>query len=102
MFNRNHIVLGIVLGLCVPVVGYAIFMMLFETLESAGIMDEVTSGSAGRRERTLALLGICSNILPFEIYRKKSFDETMRGLVIPTVIFMGIWMFVYKDILFGA
>jgi hypothetical protein len=102
MFNRNHVVLGLILGFCIPIVGYAIFMIAFETLESAGIMDEVTSGSSGRRTRTLALLGICSNILPFEIYRKKRFDNTMRGLVIPTVIFMAIWMFQYKDILFGA
>ncbi len=102
MINKNHILLGLILGVCVPIVGYAIFMMIFETLESAGVMDEVTSGSAGRRGRTLALLGICSNILPFEIFRKKRFDNTMRGLVIPTVIYMGVWIFMYKDILFGA
>ncbi|GLR19422.1 hypothetical protein [Portibacter lacus] len=102
MFNKNHIVLGIIIGICLPVVGYALIMMLFETLESAGIMDEVTSGSAGRRVRTLSLLGICTNIIPFEIYRKKRFDNTMRGLVFPTVIYIGIWIFMYKDILFGG
>ncbi len=102
MLNKNHILLGLVIGICLPIVGYAIFMIVFEAMESAGIMDEVTSGSAARRTRTLALLGICSNILPFEIFRKKRFDNTMRGLVIPTVIYIGAWIFMYKDILFGA
>lgn len=102
MLAKNHILLGLVLGICIPIVGYALFMMLFEALESAGIMDEVTSGSAERRMRTLGLLGICANILPFEIYRKKRHDNTMRGLVIPTVIYIGIWIYLYKDILFGA
>lgn len=102
MLNKNHIVLGLIIGACLPIVGYALFMMLFETLESAGIMDEVTAGSADRRMRTLGLLGICTNILPFEIYRKKRLDHTMRGLVIPTVIYIGIWIYTYKDILFGG
>lgn len=102
MFDKNHIILGLIIGICVPVIGYALFMMLFETLESAGLMDEVTSGSADRRTRTLGLLGICANIIPFEIYRKKRYDTTMRGLVIPTVIYIGIWIYLYKDILFGA
>ncbi|WP_235296886.1 hypothetical protein [Portibacter marinus] len=102
MLNKNHILLGLIIGICVPIVGYALFMMLFEAMESAGIMDEVTAGSAARRTRTLGLLGICTNIVPFEIYRKKRFDETMRGLLIPTVIYIAIWIFMYREILFGA
>jgi len=102
MKKWNNILIGLLIGVCVPIVGYAIFMMIFEAMESAGVMDEVTSGSAAKRGRTLALLGICSNIIPFEIFRKKRLDNTMRGLVIPTVIYIGIWIFTYKHILFGA
>ena len=102
MFNKNHILLGIILGICVPVLGYALFMYLFDGLTAIGVMDEITSGSAERRTRTLGLLGICTNIIPFEIYRKKRFDSTMRGLVFPTIIYIGIWVYMYKGILFGV
>lgn len=101
MFNKNHILLGIILGICVPVVGYALVQFLFEGLEAIGIMDEVTSGSAAGRIRTLSLLGICANIIPFEIYRKKRYDQTLRGLVFPTIIYVVIWIIQYQGVLFG-
>ena len=100
LFNKNHIVLGIILGICVPVIGYALFQILFETLTSMGIMEELSASSMDRRVRTLALLGICSIIIPFEIYRKKRYEKTMRGMVFPTIIYVGIWIYRYYDVLF--
>lgn len=102
MFDKNHIVLGLILGFCAPVVGYALTMMFFEGLTSMGVMDEVTGSSMAQRVRTMTLIGICANIIPFEIYRKKRFENTMRGLVFPTIIYVTIWVFMYKDVLFGA
>ena len=102
MLNKNHILLGIILGICAPVVGYALFIMLFEFLTSIGLLDEVSGTGMDQRTRTMMLLGICANIVPFEIYRKKRFEDTMRGLVFPTIIYVGIWVFLYKDVLFAG
>ncbi len=101
MFNQNHIVLGIVLGICIPIVGFAIFQMVFEGLESIGAIDAVTRSSSIGRIRTLSLLGICANIIPFEIYRKKRYENTMRGLVFPTIIYVVIWIVRYREVLLG-
>ncbi len=101
MFEKNQILLGIIIGICVPIIGWALFQMLFEGLTTIGVMDEVTSGSSEGRIRTLALLGICSNIIPFEIYRKKRYDNTMRGLIFPTLIYVCIWVYVYRHLIMG-
>lgn len=101
MFNKNHILLGIILGICAPIVGFALIEMLFEGLESLGAIDGMTSSSAAGRTRTLSLLAICANIIPFEIYRKKRYENTMRGLVFPTIIYVGIWIYMYQEVLLG-
>ena len=71
MFNKNHIVLGLILGICVPVVGLALIQMLFEGLESIGAIDAATYSSASGRMRTLSLLGICANIIPLKYTERK-------------------------------
>lgn len=101
MFNKNNLLLGIIIGACVPIIGWALIQMLFEAITELGWMDEVSSGTSSRRTRTLALLGICCNIIPFEIYRKKRYDLTMRGLVFPTIIFVGVWIYTYRHLLIG-
>ena len=102
MFNKNHLLLGIILGICVPIVGYALLLMVFDGLTDMGVIDEVSGSGLNQRTRTLTLLGICTNIIPFEIFRKKRFENTMRGLVFPTIIYVGIWIYLFKDVLFAG
>ncbi len=102
MFNKNNLILGIILGVCAPIVGYALLLMLFDGLTSLGLIDEVSGAGMDQRTRTLTIIGICTNIIPFEIFRKKRFENTMRGLVFPTIIYVGVWIYMFKDVLFGG
>lgn len=90
MLGRNTILLGVIIGLLVPIVGYAIWMMAFEQLEKMQMASGVGMNT-NFRERTTALLAVCMNLLPFLYFSKNNHYNTMRGLVFPTVIFALVW-----------
>lgn len=82
--------LGLVLGLMIPFVGYALLLIGYEQLDEMGITNNKTL-SEDFRERTIGLLAISFNLIPFAIYNAKRHINTMRGLVFPTMIFVVIW-----------
>jgi hypothetical protein len=101
MLERNSIVTGLVLGCIVPVLGFLVVQFIFDTLTQFGLMEAVTASSESRRMRTLALLGICCNLIPFNICKNRKWDQTMRGIVFPTLIYVGAWIFRFYSELFG-
>ena len=101
MMDKNSIVTGLVLGCIVPVLGFIVVQFIFDTLTQFGLMAEVTAFFEGRRLRTLALIGICFNLIPFNISKNNRWDQTMRGIVFPTLIYVGAWLFRFYSELFG-
>ena len=101
MMDKNSIVTGLVLGCIVPVLGFIVVQFIFYTLTQFGLMAEVTASSEGRRLRTLALIGICFNLIPFNISKNNRWDQTMRGIVFPTLVYVGAWLFRFYSELFG-
>jgi hypothetical protein len=97
MVERDSVIFGILLGVIVPVLGFVVVEFIFELLTSMGWMAEVSASTAERRFRTLVLIGICWNLIPFNIAKNRRWDQTMRGIVFPTLIYVAAW--VYK---FGA
>jgi len=100
MIEKNSVFTGLVLGAIVPVLGYIAVEFIFGILTDMGLMDYVSSSGASRRMRTLALIGICCNLIPFNIARKNRWDGTMRGIVFPTLLYVGFWLYQYSSILF--
>lgn len=100
MIEKNSIFTGLVLGAIVPVLGYIVVEFLFGLLTQMGLMEYVSSSGSSRRMRTLALIGICCNLIPFNISRKYKWDDTMRGIVFPTLLYVGFWLYQYSGILF--
>ena len=94
MLNKDSLPIGLILGIVTPFVGYAVWMMLFEQMDSMGWLDN-SGFSENWRNRTIALLAICMNIIPFSIYNRKRFYNSMRGFVFPTLILAVIWFFTY-------
>jgi|JI7StandDraft_1071085.scaffolds.fasta_scaffold02945_3 hypothetical protein len=101
MIEKNSLLLGLVLGCIVPVLGFVTVEFIFNTLTQMGWMDEVSASSAGRRFRTLALLAICCNLIPFQISKAQRWDDTMRGIVFPTLIYVGAWIYKFYGDLMG-
>jgi hypothetical protein len=89
--NKNNLLAGILIGLVLPTVTFAIMYQLFELLEMQG----AASGeglSANFRERTLVIIAISVNLIPLNIYKRKRWDLSIRGLVIATSLLALAWV----------
>ena len=91
---------GLFLGAIVPVVGYGILLTIYDFLEQQLLATDV-GFAPDFRTRTLMLIGICLNLIPFHIYQRRRADNTMRGMVLPTVIYMGAWFWFFGRFLVG-
>jgi len=101
MLKKDSILIGIIIGLAVPFVGYAIVMIIFEQLVAAGLMDPASSSISSRRMRTIGLIAICTIIIPIQFFKNKRCDKTIRGLSFPFLFYVCLWIYIYKDTLFG-
>jgi len=93
--EKDKIIIGLILGFMLPVVGYAILLEIYELLSSSGIISDV-GFSQTFRERTIALLAICFNLIPFTFFNKRRMYNGMRGLVFPTVLFVMVWLYYFR------
>jgi len=85
--------LGLALGIAVPVVGYAIVLILFEQLTSMGIMTErITGVSQVKQMRTMAVLAIATNLIPFNVFKIKRKQSGMRGVLLATMLYAFAWV----------
>ncbi len=93
MLNQNSLLLGIALGLIIPFVGYALLLELLEYLGALGVIN-ADGTPISMKPRTIALLALCLNLIPFQIYNSKRYVNVMRGISLPTIIY-GIAWFVF-------
>jgi hypothetical protein len=96
IFKENDtLVMGLLIGASFPILGYYLIDLLFNFLTSQGLMDSVTQSSAGKRGRTLLLMGICSNIIPIQIMNSNRINNVLKGILIATFIYSGVWLVYY-------
>lgn len=93
MFEKDSLIAGLLLGVFIPFVGYAVVLEIYDQLDAAGIISGFGAGDF--RRRTSALLGLCMNLIPFALFNRKRFFYSMRGIMIPTIIYAGIWLFYF-------
>ncbi len=92
MPQKNAIWVGLLMGLFLPLVAYALLLTLFEQLEMAGMLSR-QGFSPKFRERTLSIVAICLNVFVLNYYaRRRFFMNTLRGIVIATFICVVIWL----------
>ncbi len=97
IFEKNSLPLGLLIGVCLPLIGFGILQGLF------WILSQLVNSTYGDwRLRTIALLAICFNLIPFNAFQKKKNDNSMRGVMIPTVILGIAWaVYYYGDLNLG-
>jgi len=100
IFNQNKLWVGVLFGLAVPFVGYAILLIIYEQLDAMGATSSV-GFSENFRERTLGVIAICLNLIPINIFQRKRFGETVRGLAIVTVLYAIGWVIYYGSSFFN-
>jgi hypothetical protein len=88
--NKDSMILGIVIGILLPLVGYAVLSWLNVT-----ISEHVFSKPPVFRESTVQVISIFLNVFPFRYYMLKAKkDYTGRGILLVTFV-VGLTYFFY-------
>lgn len=89
--KKDSVWVGLAIGILLPVVVYAILRLLYQLLDSIGVLSDV-GFAEDFRTRTLALVAICSNLILMQTFRRKHYqNETIRGMLIASMILVAIW-----------
>ena len=100
LFSRNNFWIGLAVGICLPVMAYGVLLTLSDFVDESLLSADV-SISRGFRERTLSLIAICCNLLPFHLFNRRYADQSMRGMILPTVLYVGVWFWMFGRHLIG-
>ncbi len=91
--NKDSVWFGMALGLIIPIVVYGILYLLYGLLDALGVFTDV-SFAEDFRTRTLTLVSICANLILMQTYKKSHFhQESIRGILLSTMLFVVIWFF---------
>ena len=97
--NRNHWGIGFLFGVIIPFVGYALLMILNEQILKTG-----NFGAGGSDpifdETSLLLFALCLNLIPFTIYQRRRWNQSMRGVLTATMIGAMLWLFLFSTNIF--
>ena len=94
MFQKNAIWVGLLVGLLLPAMGFILLYEIFNLLEDRGVAS--SSGfSPNFRERTVGIVAIVLNAIPLNMYQKRRWDLSMRGIVIATSLLAIVWVIVF-------
>ncbi len=91
-FKRDSVWTGLVIGILLPVVVYSVLYVLYSFLDAAGIFSD-TGFAEDFRTRTLGLISICSNLILMQSFRKSYRNETIRGILMASMVLVVIWFF---------
>ncbi len=100
LLKHNNLWVGMGIGLLFPLFGFSIVYGVFDLMMSSGFMDDAPMHLVSKRMRTMTLIGICTNIYWIRRYNKRFTDQTLRGVVIGTMILSIIWFFFYFSSLY--
>lgn len=96
MFEKNSLPFGLLAALIVPAIAFGLLYGLFELLESLGWMSD--SGFRPKfRERTTSIIAIGINAILLNSFQEKRLFETVRGIVIATVILVALWVYLFGE-----
>lgn len=102
ILKRNSLPIGLTIGILFPLFGFSVVYGIFDIMVSSGLMDEATLGLKSKRMRTITLIGICSNIYWVRRYNQRFTDQTLRGVVVGTMLWAVAWFVLYYSDLYTA
>lgn len=95
MIERDSFMTGFVLAAILPVLGYICVKGLFDILIDLDIMGLASMHPTGQRMRTIYILAICFNLIALNVFKRWKADNSMRGMVIPTLFYAAAWMYLF-------
>ena len=94
LIKKDSLLLGLGIGILIPAGVYAILLTLYTLLDSIGVFSDI-GFAEDFRIRTLALFAICSNLIVMQRFKNSYRHETMRGILMASMILVVIWFFVF-------
>ncbi|MCB0546000.1 MAG: hypothetical protein KDD19_00335 [Phaeodactylibacter sp.] len=91
MLNKNSIPVGLAIGLLLPLLAFGLLIALFHQLEVVGVVSD-KGFSPMFRERTTGIIAICLNLIPLNAFQKRRAINSMRGVVLATVLYVIAWV----------
>ena len=101
MLREDNVMVGIAIGVTVPVLGYLLvdgMLGLLDTLGVRGMGQTVITF----KERSTMLISLCANLIPFWIMSRMRNDDTMRGILIATAIYAIGWFIIYGPLILNS
>jgi hypothetical protein len=95
MYKHDKIWIGVLVGMVVPFVGYALLLFLLEQLDA---VESLTSNGLNFdfKERTLGVLALALNlVISMQYFRKRRADKAMRGVLLATLLYGAIWIYFF-------
>ncbi|MEM9823734.1 MAG: hypothetical protein AAF985_21800 [Bacteroidota bacterium] len=100
MLQKDSLSIGALLGLLIPFIGFAVLLEVYDQLEAAQVISDIGLSETFRK-RTIALLAICFNLIPFRLFNRRRLHNSMRGVIFPTVLYVATWFFYFSSSLFS-
>jgi hypothetical protein len=94
VINSNKFLSGFLYGVLLPVAGFVLLYRVFALLEIKGAASSIGL-SENFRERTLAIIAIALNLVPLNIFRRRRWDQAIRGVVVATTVLAVVWVIRY-------
>lgn len=90
--KKDTLLTGLLVGLVIPFVSLALLMELNDLL--VGMNIEIRPGQPfqGLSMRFMGLVALCLNIFPFRYFTKRRHDQSMRGMIFPTLAYAAAWV----------
>ena len=89
----NQAIVGLVIGLFMPLIGFiVVYFILGHGQGLDAFMGQVAAShsTAGK----VISLSVLANLLPFLYFNRKRLDHTVKGIVIATILYMGVFIYV--------
>ncbi|MEM9919943.1 MAG: hypothetical protein AAF990_17735 [Bacteroidota bacterium] len=93
-YKIDTIPAGILIGLAIPAFGYLLLTQIYDLSASQGWISDIGL-TENFRLRTMALLALAFNLIPFTIFNRRWQIKAMRGVIFPTVLYAALWMIIY-------
>lgn len=87
--KKNTVVFGLLFGILSPIFGFFLVEALFD------LYAEYKGEYGDWRLRTLAVIALCFNLIPFHLFKSQHFDQALRGVVLPTIVYVFLWVFYF-------
>jgi hypothetical protein len=89
----NQPIVGLIIGLFMPLLGFIVVYFIMAPGMSAGAFVEHLRASTDAAGKVITL-SVLANLIPFLIFNRRRMDQTVKGIVIATMLYAVFFVYV--------